>query len=94
MTSDEINAVKVGAGSPIWSPFEAVLLRAADELHESANITDETWRALADVYDTHQLLEVPFTVGQYRLVSMVLNSCGVQLENGVDSAGFDAERAE
>jgi hypothetical protein len=34
-------------------------------------------------YDTPQLMDVLFTVGQYNLVSMVLNSLGVQLDEGV-----------
>ena len=46
-------------------------------------VSDATWAALAARYDTRQLIDVVFTVGQYNLVSMVLNSLGVQLDEGV-----------
>ena len=64
------------------------LLRAADELHADAMVSDATWAALAERYDTEQLLDTVFTVGQYHTVAFALNSCGVQLDAGVP--GFDA----
>jgi len=64
-----------------------VLLRAADELHDDACITDATWAALAERYDVPQLIEVPMVVGQYHLVSYTLNSLGVQRDEGVP--GFE-----
>ena len=33
-----------------------------------------TYRAIADRYDEQQMLDLVFTVGQYHLVSMALNS--------------------
>ena len=50
----------------------------------SAMIGDVTWKALAERYDTHQLMDLVFTVGQYNLVSMALNTLGVQLDDGID----------
>jgi alkylhydroperoxidase family enzyme len=58
-------------------------LRAADELHTDAFISDATWAALSERYTTEQLMDVVFTVGQYNLVSMALNTFGVQLDKGV-----------
>jgi 4-carboxymuconolactone decarboxylase len=66
-----------------WEPFEATLLRAADELHDQACISDETWAMLAERYDTQQLIELPMLVGHYHLVAMTLNSLGVQLDEGL-----------
>jgi 4-carboxymuconolactone decarboxylase len=34
-------------------------------------------------YNTKQLMDVVFAVGQYQLVSMALNTFGVQLDKGV-----------
>ncbi len=84
ITDAELTAVVAGPDDSSWAPFEAALLRATDELHQTGTITDGTWAQLAERYDTHQLLEVPFTVGQYHLVSFVLNSCRVPLDAGVD----------
>jgi 4-carboxymuconolactone decarboxylase len=43
---------------------------------------DATWKGLADHYNERQLMDTVFTVGQYMMVSMFLNSAGVQLEPG------------
>jgi alkylhydroperoxidase family enzyme len=58
------------------------ILLGAGELHLDALISAATWDALADRYDTRQLMEVVFTVGQYNMVAMYLNSLGVQFEEG------------
>jgi alkylhydroperoxidase family enzyme len=86
LTDDEITRIASGPDAPGWSALDALLLRAADELHRDQRIADPTWTALAAHYDAQQLLDLIFTVGQYTLVSMALNSCGVQLDEGV--AGF------
>jgi hypothetical protein len=64
-------------------PFDAHLLRAVDELHKDAFVSDQTWTALSERYNTKQLMDVVFAVGQYQLVSMALNTFGVQLDKGV-----------
>jgi 4-carboxymuconolactone decarboxylase len=69
-----------------WEGFDATLVAAADELHDTARIGDETWAALTERYDERQLIEVPMLVGHYHMVGYALNSLGVQLEDGV--AGF------
>jgi alkylhydroperoxidase family enzyme len=66
-----------------WSDEDTVLLRAADELHESARVSDSTWAALAATYSPAQLIEVCMVVGQYHLVAFTVNSAGVQREPGI-----------
>jgi 4-carboxymuconolactone decarboxylase len=87
VTAAEIGAIRKGADADCWSAFDAVLLRAADELHDAFAISDPTWAALAERYDERQLIEVPMVVGHYHLVAFTLNTLGVPLEDGV--AGFD-----
>jgi alkylhydroperoxidase family enzyme len=82
LADPEIERIAEGPDAPGWSDRERALLRAADELHADAFVGDATWSELADHYDPQQLLDLLFTVGQYRLVSMALNSLGVQLEPG------------
>jgi alkylhydroperoxidase family enzyme len=88
LTDEEIERVTRGPEADGWSDFDAVLLRSADELHEAARISDETWAALAERYDTTQLIEVPMLVGQYHLVGFTLNSLGIERDPGV--GGFPA----
>ena len=79
---EEVERVKEGAGAEGWTAHERALLTAADELHADAFVSDETWEALGRRYSTQQLMDVVFAVGQYNLVSMALNTLGVQLEPG------------
>lgn len=83
VSDEEITRVTEGPDAPGWDPFEAALLRAVDELHADAFIGDVTWRALAGRYDVRQLIDLIFAVGQYTLVSMALNTLGVQRDPGV-----------
>ena len=88
MTDEEIQRVTQGPDAEGWRPFDATLLRAADELHADSRVSDTTWAALAERYDERQLIELVMLVGQYHLVAMTLNSLGVQREEGVE--GFPA----
>ena len=73
------------AGSPeAAAAVDAVLVRAADELHRDDVIGDETWAELAARYDEAQLIEVCMVVGQYHLVAFTLRSLGIQSEPGVE----------
>jgi alkylhydroperoxidase family enzyme len=79
----EIARVAEGPDAPGWSEADGALLRAADELHRDSRIGDATWEALAGRWDTRALLDLIFTVGQYHLVAMALNSLGVERDPGV-----------
>jgi 4-carboxymuconolactone decarboxylase len=83
ITDEEIERITRGPDAPGWDPFEATLLRAADELHSDSRIGDATWQALNARFNTQQIIDVIFTVGQYTMVSMALNSLGVQLDEGI-----------
>ena len=72
-----------GPNAEGWTELESAMLRAADELHADACITDETWATLAEHLDDRQLIEVPVLVGQYHLVAYMLNSLGIELEPGL-----------
>jgi 4-carboxymuconolactone decarboxylase len=76
----EIERLQSGPDAAGWSEAESALLRAVDELHGDQFISDATWQRLGQHYDTHQVIDLVFAVGQYMLVSMALNSFGVQIE--------------
>lgn len=80
----EISRVVEGADADGWSDGEVALLRAADELHADDCIGDATWRQLSRHFDEAQLVEIPFVVGQYRMLSGVARSLGVELESGYE----------
>lgn len=77
-------ALTGGANRADASLSDAYLLRAVDELHRDDVVSDATWNALAAQFDTRQLLDILTTIGGYRMVSMALNTFGVQLEPGAE----------
>ena len=78
----ELKDITIGSSADSWSEWDSALLKAAEELNEKALVSDETWATLTQRYDKRQMMEVVFTVGQYNLVAMYLNSLGVQFEEG------------
>lgn len=87
LTDAEIDRIRDGANAPGWSPDDAAILQAVDDLFERHVVGDATWAALAERWSTEQLMDLVFTIGQYNLVSWALNSFGVQLDDHL--TGFD-----
>lgn len=83
MSDDEIRSAKTGPDTSGLSNLDQLLLQATDELHSDAFVSDVTWQGLQAHYNTQQLMDLVFTVGQYNLVCMALNSFGVQLDEGL-----------
>jgi 4-carboxymuconolactone decarboxylase len=84
MDREEITRVAQGPQAEGWSAAEAALLRAADELHERAKISDATWALLAESHDERALIELTMLVGHYHMVAYALNSLEVELDEGLD----------
>jgi 4-carboxymuconolactone decarboxylase len=79
MTDADIAAIVEGSRSRKLSSRDAVLVRAADELHASQFISDSTWKSLEGLYERPQLLEAVFIVGQYTLLAMYQKSVGIPI---------------
>lgn len=80
LTSEEIERVTQGSTAPGWNEEDRVVLRAVEELHADAFISDSTWRALERFMNDKQLLELPLLVGQYQGVAYLMNSIRARLE--------------
>ena len=78
VTAEEMRRIAEGPTAPGWAPFEATLLRLADELFRNSSVRDETWAALDARYDLYNLVDAVLTVNQTTLLSMLFNSLGVQ----------------
>lgn len=81
LSGDEIERIKAGPDAAGWSDLDRAMLRATDELTSDHFVTDATWAALAPLGDKGRM-DLVMTVGQYTQVSMILNSFGVQVEDG------------
>jgi AhpD family alkylhydroperoxidase len=75
LSLDDIAAVQRGDAA---DPFDRTILTAVDELVEETDISDETWAALGEKFDTKQLMDFVFTVGGYHMLAMALNTFGVE----------------
>ena len=80
LSDDDINLIVKGSEAEGWDSFDANLLRAVNDLYTNSFITDEIWDVLAERYNTHQFMDLVFTVGFYNTLDMVLNTFGVQLD--------------
>jgi len=86
LSAEEVGRVADGPEAG-WTPRDAALLRAADELHDATVIGETTWEDLAGMFANDALLEIVFVVGHYTMLSMVANTAGVQPEPEWPSLG-------
>jgi len=78
MTSADLRRIAQGPDAQGWEPFEATLLRLADQLFRNSSINDATWNALSATYDLYHLLDAVMTVTDFTTTSLLYNSLGVQ----------------
>jgi len=88
VTSEEIERVTQGASAPGWTDHEAALLRAVEELHDNAMISEATWRTLSENLDERKLIELPVLIGQFTLVAYLQNTLRLRL--GQENIGLKA----
>src|SRR6476646_3236519 len=58
LSDEEISRVRAGTDAPGWSERRALLLRAADEMHERRQIGAELWAQLSGHLDEVLLIEL------------------------------------
>ena len=90
LTDAEIVRLTAGPTADGWSESDRSLLQATEQLVTDHFVDDATWAALTATWSQQQLMDLVFTVGQYTLVSMALNTFGVQLEDSTER--FPAEQ--
>jgi alkylhydroperoxidase family enzyme len=87
-TEEDIMRIVEGPDAPGWSDHDRALLRAVDEMHDDAFISDATWAELKKFYSDQQLMDYMVVVSRYWMVSTLLNSMGVQLEENKKDLGL------
>jgi 4-carboxymuconolactone decarboxylase len=80
----EIATIATAQPMPNSPAHERPLCAAADELHTSSQLADPTWTALRAVLSDDQLVELPMLVGNYVMVSYLLNALRVANDSGVE----------
>jgi len=84
LSRDQKRSITHGSpNDPCWPSDEAALLRAVEELHDHADISDATWSELSSTLTDEQLLDVLMLAGWYHAISYAANAARIQLEDGV-----------
>lgn len=83
LSMEEIYAVTRPLNQHPWTEEERTVLQVVDELYADDCVGEATWNAAAAMFDDAEMLHLVMAAGCYRVVSGVLNSCGVQLDEGV-----------
>ena len=80
---DEIDRVRAGPSDSGWSTDDALILSATDMIRKLATLDDDTYDRLNAMIGEAQLFELLVAIGNYNMVSTILNVAGVPLESGV-----------
>ena len=83
LTQDEIDGLSEGPTAAVWSPEDATLVTAIDEMVKDKAVSDATWAALEGQLNRQQLIDLLFTVGTYDFHCMVFRVMGLELEEGM-----------
>ena len=77
--SNQSVAAIFAEGNNITFSFGSVRPNVTGNLAANGSVSGD----MGGDYSTQQMMDIVFTVGQYNLVSMALNSFGVQLDDGL-----------
>ena len=64
----------------VWSDRDRAVIRLADELRDSARVSDAAHAELERHFGAEEILELVVTAGWYHTISFVVNAAGVELE--------------
>ena len=82
LTPEQLEAtVSAQANDPVWSDAEQLLIRLVDELHDSADVSDQLWQQLAAMFSVEQIIEVMALVGFYHTVAFFANGLRLPSES-------------
>jgi alkylhydroperoxidase family enzyme len=83
LSDDEIASLATTRASGAWSADDEALIALADEICADDCASDATFTALRRRWSDAELVELVALVGFYRMVSGLLNTLGVQPEEGL-----------
>lgn len=80
-TKEQIHStVHGGADDPGWSKEDRLVIRLADQLHDTATVDEGLWGDLSADFTDDQLVELIMLAGLYHAVSFMANAAGGQHE--------------
>lgn len=82
LTSEEIEWLTQGSAARGWNARDRALNRLAEELHETAFVSDESWAVIAAHFTEQQIIELLVMIGSYHEVAYLYNAMRVRLLPG------------
>lgn len=83
ISDDEIFLTTRPLSEGSWSPRDLAVLQMVDDLYADDFVTDTTWRQLSEHFSNEDIMAMMVLSGAYRMHAGVLNSFGVQLDEGI-----------
>lgn len=83
VSNEELMRVKAGPDAPGWSELDRAVVSLVDQMKYDADLDDATYAILIDGMGEDAFVELVNTIGNYAMVSTMLNIFGVPLEPGV-----------
>jgi 4-carboxymuconolactone decarboxylase len=81
LSERQLDATVTGpADDPVWSERERAVLMLADELHDTAEVSDGVYAELERHFTPDQILELVVTAGWYHTISFVIGAARIPLE--------------
>lgn len=74
------STVRGGASDACWGLEDRLVIRLADQLHDTSQVDDPLWEELAAHFAADQLVELVMLAGLYHGVSYLINAAGIQHE--------------
>jgi AhpD family alkylhydroperoxidase len=72
VTPADAERVRAGSAAGGWTDHERLLLRAAEELLATRDLSDATWTELRSTYDERRVIELLLLVGHYDMLATTL----------------------
>jgi AhpD family alkylhydroperoxidase len=82
VTPEKIAALATGAAHAAFTPLEQAVLAFTDDVVTNVRASDVTLSELCQHLPTRQVVELIMTAGCYRMLCMMLETCGVEIEDG------------
>ena len=81
VTPEKIAALATGAAHAAFTPLERAVLAFTDDVVTNVRASDATLSELCNHLPPRQVVELIMTAGCYRMLCMMLESCGVEIED-------------
>lgn len=72
VTSADVERIRAGSGADGWQGHEQLLIRTAEELIGTKDLTDASWTALRAAYDERTSIELLLLIGHYDMLATTL----------------------